>query len=276
MENKTIWFMWLQGMDNMPLVVERCYNSWKKNNPTWNLVFISAENISNYFSLDETIGKNQKHITNQALSDIIRINLLNQYGGVWVDATCFCSKPLDNWLFNYLKSGFFAFNKPGPDRMISSWFLVAAEKKQTIIEIYAKAVNDYWSNSELKPFPLNGKLPNWLTMVKFDLKLTSNPILWHSFLVKKIIKLYPYFWFHYLFEKLYDSNTVFKTTWDKTPKFTADIPHEVQFSGLFTEPSPEIKAFILDKKAPLHKLTWKYDDQMNNKNSTLNFLFENG
>lgn len=44
-----------------------------------------------------------------AESDILRLYLLKKYGGVWVDATNLCRRPLDAWLPSAACEGFFAF-----------------------------------------------------------------------------------------------------------------------------------------------------------------------
>ncbi len=76
----------------------------------------------------------------------IRINLLAKYGVVWADATCYCCKPLDDWLDNYVASGFFAFRNPGNDKPISSWFLASAKNCKLILK-YCKTVNNFWSKN---------------------------------------------------------------------------------------------------------------------------------
>jgi hypothetical protein len=54
------------------------------------------------------------------------MELLRRHGGVWADATCYCLQPLAEWLPSKLApAGFFAFDRPAPDRMLASWFLAA-------------------------------------------------------------------------------------------------------------------------------------------------------
>ena len=54
----------------------------------------------------ETLINRTQHYSNkawtaasiQAKSDIIRVELLSAYGGIWVDATVYCNEPFSNWL----------------------------------------------------------------------------------------------------------------------------------------------------------------------------------
>ena len=122
---KIIWFLWFQGIENAPYLVKKCLSSWKKHNPGWEIRFLDDTNVKQYIDIEHIIQKNHRHVSKQVLSDLIRINLLKEYGGVWVDSTCFCCQPLDEWLDSYMSEGFFAFHRPGIDRPISNWFLVA-------------------------------------------------------------------------------------------------------------------------------------------------------
>jgi hypothetical protein len=257
---KIIWFLWLQGMADAPLVVRKCHDSWLKHNPDWQFNFLDADNIADHIDLK------QDDITNQSFSDILRINLLAKYGGVWVDATCFCTKPLDEWLPEYMKTGFFAFSRPGPDRMISSWF-IASNKYNYITITYKAKVNAYWSeNRGLTSFESS----RWCFLNK-RLQKRSNQV-WFSTLIYGLLKVYPYFWFHYLFENIYLSDKQFKEMWDDTPKFSADKPHKLQISGLFESLSKEIKDEIDNKISPVYKLTWKYESSAYKEDSVLAYL----
>ena len=257
---KTIWFLWLQGLNNAPLVVRKCYESWLRHNPGWDVILLDESNIKDYITI-RSMG-----ITTQAFSDILRINLLARYGGIWVDATCFCNKPLDEWLYNYLDDGFFAFNKPANNRMISSWF-IAANKDNYIIRKYQKAVEHYWSaNLRMKPFESS----KWVPFDKY-LQRRDTQIWFRSF-ITKILKVYPYFWFHYLFKRIYLADDKVQTIWDRVPKISADIPHKLQAIGLFKELNTVIKQEIDSKNSPVYKLTWKYDAAEYQAGTILDYL----
>jgi hypothetical protein len=257
---KTIWFLWLQGLANAPLVVRQCYESWIKHNPGWNVILLDEKNISDHISIKSG------DITPQAFSDILRINLLAKYGGVWVDATCFCNKPLNEWLFDYMDCGFFAFNKPAEDRMISSWF-IAADKNNYIINEYQKAVEHYWTtNHGLRSFETS----KWFRFDKYLQRRDTQ--IWFSGFITKILRVYPYFWFHYLFRRIYLADDKIQKTWDSVPKISADIPHKLQVAGLFKELSEEIKEEIDHKISPVYKLTWKYEPSAYKSGTILDYL----
>ena len=95
---KNIYMFWDKGWDKAPYICQECLLSWKYYNPNWKIITLDKKNIYNYLSkelLDDIWEK--KLVQHQA--DIIRVNLLKKYGGVWTDSTIFCNKSLDDWLY---------------------------------------------------------------------------------------------------------------------------------------------------------------------------------
>src|ERR1700689_4816923 len=121
--NRTIWFLWFQGLKDAPPIVKRCYQSWVANNPGWKIVLLDSSNLSTYAITDLESG-NVAALTPAHRSDLIRLELLARYGGVWADATCYCAVPLDSWLPGVMSSGFFAFERRSEwAPPIANWFL---------------------------------------------------------------------------------------------------------------------------------------------------------
>ena len=204
---KKIFIYWGQKFNNAPKVVSKCLLSWKIRNPTWEIIELNDDNLNEYINLDEIVNIKNKQITKTAYSDIIRIFLLDKFGGCWCDATTFCNQPLDDWLCKNIQSGFFAFDKPGKDRLLSSWFLYS-EKNNYIVSKWKEATINYWNNNN---------------------------------------KVHTYFWFHYLFKDLYKNDNEIKRLWNLTPKISADFPHFLQNNNLLSIPSVSVKNHIKQK-----------------------------
>jgi len=233
---KTIYIAWMQGFDKAPEIVKECVKSWKYYNPDWDIVLIDNNNLINFINLENYISNIfNKPIEKCHLSDIIRCLLLKKYGGLWVDSTTFCNKPLNNWLPNYIKKGFFAFEKPGHDRLISNWFLYA-DKKNYII--------DKWCNRTIKYYTLHNKA-------------------------------HTYFIHHYLFGNLYKYDNKFKKMWDEVPKLSANGygPHYLQEQGMFKNLSQKTKTDIDIKRTPFYKLTYKCNFPKYNETLNLYYLY---
>ena len=137
---KILFMYWHQGWKNAPEIVKRCAATWQRHNPTWDIFFLDSASVAEKVKLPPAV-KNL-NLPLPALSDVIRICLLKEYGGVWADATLWCTRPLDDWIEVVCNpSGFFAYEKPGPGRPISSWFL-AAGKECPIVDCWYSAVCD--------------------------------------------------------------------------------------------------------------------------------------
>lgn len=84
-----IWCFWWQGEENMPQIVRSCFLRIKRNNK--NVILITQSNIREFVHLSHeiyekvSIGK----ISYTHLSDILRLTLLANHGGMWIDVTCF-------------------------------------------------------------------------------------------------------------------------------------------------------------------------------------------
>lgn len=232
--NKSIFILWFQGFDNAPDLVHRCVSSWKYYNPDWNINLLDNSNLSKYIQIYDHIS-DISNINNTALSDVVRVLLLKKYGGLWVDATTFCNKPLNDWLTEYIHEGFFAFEKPAPDRLLASWFLYA-DKDNYIID-------------------------KWLIEVINYYKIYDTP--------------QTYCWLHYLFGDLYSSDTTFKEIWDKVPKLSANGqgPHYILEHGFFNDITNDIKTTIDSKITPLYKCIYKMTFPEYNESKILYYLY---
>lgn len=140
---KIIWCCWFQGREQAPHLVRSCLHSWEARNPGWEVRCLDRHSVARYAPALTDFDLDSRSVTAASLSDIVRLSLLHEYGGVWVDATVFCNRPLDEWLPGHMAEGFFAFDRP--DRPLASWFLAAAPYDPVIARWFAAAM-DYWEN----------------------------------------------------------------------------------------------------------------------------------
>ncbi len=146
--NPIIWTIWLQGMDQAPKVVQQCYASMQKHITDRPIVVITEDNFSDYVTFpDHIMEKYQKGIISKVhFADLLRVELLAQHGGTWLDGTVFCSSaPFQKYV---LDDPLFLFQtlKPGLDgRSIaaSSW-LMTAYSGNPIILLTRALLHEYW------------------------------------------------------------------------------------------------------------------------------------
>ena len=180
--DKNIFILWLQGWNKAPWLQKRVLESWQINNQDWNIRLLDLKNLNDYVQDIDYIYDKNKSISPQAKSDIIRLSILKNYGGVWADATLLCMQPLDHWAFEAIKaSGFWMYHGHGYglDSIIgpASWFIIS-EKNNLNIKMWKEKCDLFW---------------------------------------KKNNSTLDYFWMDGLFKQLIEKDKVFKRNWIKTP-----------------------------------------------------------
>ena len=110
---KIIWTMWQQGEAQMPETVKSSLNTIKdfaeRNGCECHL--LTKDNLSDFIDIpaDITEKYKKKELSAAHYSDIIRLSLLYQYGGIWMDATLFVSPYATLEMF---EGDFFTLNHP--------------------------------------------------------------------------------------------------------------------------------------------------------------------
>ena len=137
-------------MDNAPDLVKKCYQSVIKNNPDKKVIVITEKNISDYVTFPEYIVTKWKQgvITHTHMTDLLRLELLITYGGLWLDATVLCTGIAPEYFFD---SDLFFFQtlKPGRDghaSYISSW-LMEAKTNNKILMATRELCYEYWKTN---------------------------------------------------------------------------------------------------------------------------------
>lgn len=97
-----IWVCWWQGLENAPEIVKRCVESIKRNAGTHKVTIITDQNVDQYIDIPEWIKRKQEKgiISRTNLSDLLRVSLLANYGGLWLDSTFFCTGSLSDIAFS--------------------------------------------------------------------------------------------------------------------------------------------------------------------------------
>lgn len=210
---KRIYIFWDKGESKAPEIVKHCIESWRGKNLDWTVTVLDADAAKNFVDPDSL----PPEIRIAHYADLLRMKILSEHGGIWVDATCMCLKPLSSWIFPLLsQSGFFVFSRPGPDRLISNWF-IASSADSPIISKWSAVSERYWRLQHRK-YP-------------------------------------PYFWVHYLFEALTRWDPDVRRLWRKMPKVSA-VPSLLVTRSL-VEGGQSSTNVRLAKAAYIQKLSYK-------------------
>lgn len=151
-----VWFCWLQGLENAPELVKRCYANLGHYLNDKQIVVVDESTLGLYVSLPEIIVERwKKHQIPAALySDVIRLELLIKYGGIWIDSTVLCTGfegEKGQKYKAYLESELFMFQfrKSTDDtfRGISNWFITARPGHPVLMMVRDLLV-EYWKENE--------------------------------------------------------------------------------------------------------------------------------
>ena len=161
---KIIWVCWFQGEESdMPPLNRECIRRWRSLNPDWQINVLSDASIDNFVPEFNRIVKDTPFERGLALkSDLLRILLLEKYGGVWVDASVYPMLPLSDFYDKVVNdTGFFTyrFMPIRKQRLTVSWFLCASQKDHYLIKKWRKKfVKRFTSEKEVAYYMFHNTL----------------------------------------------------------------------------------------------------------------------
>ena len=118
---RIVWIYWHDGEAEAPFLVRRCIRTWRDRNPGWDVRVLCARTVAPHADLsDLPSGLPLRYHAN-----MLRVRLMRDHGGVWTDATTWCHRPLDEWLWLHMTGGFYVFRDGGPDRVVENWFIAS-------------------------------------------------------------------------------------------------------------------------------------------------------
>ena len=150
--SRYVWICWLQGMERAPKLVQVCYKSIQQHMQDRNVVLLTEGNIGQYVSLPDYIVKKYKEgiIPTAHYTDLLRLELLIRYGGIWIDSTVLCTGfeglkdqafkeilDADLFMFQQLRKGEASFLG------ISNWFITASGDNWVLKEL-RDLLYQYW------------------------------------------------------------------------------------------------------------------------------------
>ena len=150
-----IWSFWYQNLESAPIIVKKCIENFFNITKNSNFIFkiLTIENVQAYIEIPEYIltkVKNKK--MNMALfSDFVRISLLEKYGGLWLDSTCYCYKKIPDDIKEY---EFFSCKTDNGNKTLISkeqwanYCLGTNQKHNVLYQFLRNSLILYWKNED--------------------------------------------------------------------------------------------------------------------------------
>lgn len=235
-ENRVIWWCWLQGLEQAPDIVKKCYQSVEYYSAKMNykLICLNQDNIFNYIDIPESIIIKWRNglIGSAHFTDLCRLFLLADLGGIWIDATILLSGMIDE---DILDADFFVFQEsPFSSSVIkvSNWFMAAKRPGNMFVVALRDSLVNYWLHNK---------------------------------------KAGDYFIMHLLFHAMVEQSE-FKSLYDNIPFLCNSYPKLME--RRLCDDFDEIFLRHVLKLSSIHKLTYKGSGNWN-KNSLGFFLLHN-
>lgn len=138
-QNNVIWVFWWQGVESMPDIIRMCYQSQLRNAHGNQLILLNKDNIKEYVELPDSIWEQFENgrLKIQHLADIIRVTLIKNYGGLWLDASIYCSEMIPDYCFEspiYSLRTQYISGKSSYNISLNRWttFLIGGQKGNTL------------------------------------------------------------------------------------------------------------------------------------------------
>lgn len=148
-----IWVCWFQGEEQMPPIPKLCLKYIRHNCGGHPVIVLSSKNYHNYVFIPQHVRAlhQEGKISNAVYSDILRLNLLSQQGGFWMDATILPVSPIDDSIF---KSDVWSIKIPETGYFVSKcrWcgFALATKIHSQLATAAARCFHQYFEKTTVQ------------------------------------------------------------------------------------------------------------------------------
>lgn len=247
---------WHSGLADAPPLVRICIESWQRRNPGWTVRVLDDATLGQWIDMQDVRDRNPR-LTIQAFADVLRWRLLARHGGIWADATLYCSRPLDDWLPRELQgSALFVFRSPEVF-LLHSWFIASGGDSRIIAAMVDEMTAFTCRYGGFRHyFELRGV---WRLYHLIETHAgRGNYSIWRSWLFRRFLKAAPYFFQNYLLGHVISRSPECRREFSAISQTFGEAPHALQS---MTEdgrpPAPEAVRHLLAGDCPVQKLTLK-------------------
>jgi hypothetical protein len=93
---KQIFTFW-HDLNDIPNVVQLCINTWRHFNPNYKLIILDLISANRLCGVD-FMALTPRNQSNVRICELIRLCVIYKFGGVWIDSSIICLRPLLEWL----------------------------------------------------------------------------------------------------------------------------------------------------------------------------------
>lgn len=159
-----LWWCWIQGEEKAPALAKVCLESLRRSFPEYEVVVISQENMHEWVQFPPHILEKYQQgiIPHVAMTDLLRLELLIRYGGIWIDSTVLCTLPESEDAIDLrglhapsvkemLEAELFLFQYATPGNAwngsVSNWFIASHPGNPLLADVLSK-LYAYWKDHD--------------------------------------------------------------------------------------------------------------------------------
>lgn len=196
-DEKIIWQYWHQGTKEAPKIIKKCLLSVKEQMKGYKQIVLDYNSIKDYVELPDRYYRllEDKKMKIAHFSDVLRVYLLEKYGGTWIDSTIYLTDKIPDEIMN---SNFCILQKDILSDLSgnnNSCFFIHNKEYSAHIAMMKNILDKYWAEND---FVIN------------------------------------YFMFEHISTMLSQIKGELKDEWDNMPRYSAEITGELQ-KHLFDE-----------------------------------------
>jgi len=259
-EEYTVWVMWWQGEEQMPDVVKICYSSLKKYANGHQINLITKDNYKKYVEIPKFVldKVDQQTITLTHFSDILRVCLLSEYGGLWIDSTVLLTNNL-------------------PKKINTCYWTPRWKLMPKDYNIYKLWIG-LWAISSVSKLTIQQCIPVWYSCKRNPLFLCLKDF-WFDYCRKE--NTIPYYWITevFLIGSMYDKIPMVKQITDNVP-FNNELMFKDGLDSIANKPYKRNIISDICANTQFHKFSYKSTffekDQETGEETLYGFLKRNG
>ena len=147
---KKIFAFWDSGVNKNKIIASHI-ETWKRNIPSgWEINIVTDDNLHEYVS--EEFLEKYKDLNVIRFSDFLRLELLKNYGGVWIDAGIIITngKFLDEYRNEMIRNNYdvtlYELNEKSNSKnnpYLENWFIMAPKNSKFIYDLYEEFDKSY-------------------------------------------------------------------------------------------------------------------------------------
>ncbi len=161
-----IFTIWLQGEEKAPNIVKACFRTMR-HHCSQELIVLDENTIGDWITLPDYIMEKYRdgRISRAHYADICRVELLYRYGGIWLDATAFVTRPVPDEI---MKEDFFIYKSGSWHYFVQNCF-IRSRRGNYLIKAWREAMFAYWKGED-------GIIDYFAHQKMFRMVVENNPI----------------------------------------------------------------------------------------------------